>query len=301
MSDRKQTRFVANVERLEDRLTPSALPLDAFTAPLGGPTVQGPAEVAGVRFRSFANTGGREIFLGIPDLGQGGNRVETDYTWQQPGVFFAALYYDPETLLLTTIVVNLETVNLGLLFFDRFTEPLELDSVLIRLADRDTDSQVDFLGVDADGTALGDFVGNDGAQEFGFANGDLNDGFLIYGFIVLDGSFSQSAELSKVEILVGRGLAPFNGSGVRGRVVGDAGTAVALLAGPRFGEHSAFPGTVVSTDSAEQAALGQQPERPGSQDSAVVAEALVAPSGQVEPVSDSFDEAVLWELAGLTV
>ena len=44
-----------------------------------------PEELIGVRFKSFANTGSREIYVGIPDLGNGSQRAETDYSWSQPG------------------------------------------------------------------------------------------------------------------------------------------------------------------------------------------------------------------------
>ena len=204
----RPSRFLAQVERLEDRCTPSGAPLlaaDPLSAS-GGTIQSGPVEVAAVRFRSFANTGGAEMFLGIPDLGQGGNRVERDYVWSRPGTHYVAFAYDAETYLLAAAIYSFESKAYVDLVFDRFTEPLELDSILIRLADRDVDSQVDFVGVEVDGTALGDFYGDDGAQEFGIPSKDLNDGFFMSGYIVLDGPFSLSQELSKVEILVGRGL-----------------------------------------------------------------------------------------------
>lgn len=228
MSSRKPARSLAEIECLEDRLTPSTLSFDPVLPPDGAGAQSGPAELAAVRFRSFANTGGREIYLGIPDLGMPGGRVETDYTWERPGVYFAALHYDAESLLLTTVVINLESGNLGLLFFDRFTEPLDLDSILIRLADRDVDSQVDFLAVEVDGTALGDFIGNESIADYSFPNGDLNDGFLAYGFLLLQGNFSQSAELSRLEIIVGRNLVPFTGPGRLGLEVSEDLHAAAL-------------------------------------------------------------------------
>ena len=75
--------YSARLESLEDRLTPSSLPLasvDLLPTLLDAGTQSGPMEVAAVRFRSFRNTSGAEVFLGVPDLGIPDNRVETDYS-----------------------------------------------------------------------------------------------------------------------------------------------------------------------------------------------------------------------------
>lgn len=232
MTPTRPSRFLAQVERLEDRLTPSNLPLHSAEPLLlrdGGTIQAGPTEAAAVRFRSFGNTGGAELFLGIPDLGQGGNRVERDYIWSRPGTHYVAFAYDAETYQLAAAAYSFETKAYVDLAFERFTEPLELDSILIRLADRDVDSQVDFLGVEVDGTPLGDFYGDDGAQEFGFPSKDLTDGFFLTGYIVLDGAFSFSQELSKVEILVGLGLGLGGNGPAPGNSGCDAGIVSALV------------------------------------------------------------------------
>jgi hypothetical protein len=230
MTRERPSRFLAQIECLEDRCTPSGTPLAAAdpVPASGGGTLAGPAEVAAVRFRSFGNTGGAEVFLGIPDLGQGGNRVERDYTWSRPGTHWVAFAYDAETYLTAAAVYSFDSEAYVDLVFDRFTEPLELDSIYILLADRDVDSQVDFLGVEVDGTPLGDFYGYDKVQEFAFPSKELNDGFFLSGYIVLDGPFSFSQELSKVEIIVGRGL---GNSPTSSALVDDAGVVSALVMG----------------------------------------------------------------------
>jgi hypothetical protein len=58
---------------------PTPLPTAEATPPLAQCTTG-----TSVRFRSFANTGGKEHFLGVGDLGVGGNRVEQEITWANP-------------------------------------------------------------------------------------------------------------------------------------------------------------------------------------------------------------------------
>ncbi|MEM7055015.1 MAG: hypothetical protein AAF446_10795, partial [Pseudomonadota bacterium] len=40
----------------------------------------------GWRARNFNNDGARELFVGVPDLGQGANRNETDFIWANGGL-----------------------------------------------------------------------------------------------------------------------------------------------------------------------------------------------------------------------
>lgn len=131
--------------------------------------------------------------------------------------------------MLTAAAYSFETKEYVELYFDRIAEPLVLDSLLIRVQDLDVDSQVDFYSVDVDGVPLGDFIGDDGLQEFGIPSKELSDGFFLSGYIVLDGPFSGSQELSKVEILVGQGLA--GGAPAPGNPGFDAGVISALMMG----------------------------------------------------------------------
>jgi hypothetical protein len=157
-----------------------------------------------VRYRSFGNTGGNEVYEGVHDLGVAGNRIERGYTWPNPASEQITFEYDPT---LGTYGQLITTGGFGTLTYDLESELTGLNVFEISVADRDAEGQVNFLDVAVDGVALGDFVGDGTWQFFDFVAADLgidlNDGFLFTGTIELSGTFSGSQELSKVEIKTG--------------------------------------------------------------------------------------------------
>mgnify|MGYP000665198746 CR=1 FL=1 len=90
-------------------------PMPAFTT-----VPPPPLKVAGVRFRSFGNTGGNEIYLGVGDLGVGSNRVEKGHFWSKPGSYPVTFTYDPSALtLVATGPFGTLTYNLPVDWFSR--------------------------------------------------------------------------------------------------------------------------------------------------------------------------------------
>lgn len=60
----------------------------------------------GVRFRSFQPTGADEVYLGVPSLGDVGNRVAQQFNWGSGPTSFAFTFnYDPGTSTLSTSLV----------------------------------------------------------------------------------------------------------------------------------------------------------------------------------------------------
>jgi hypothetical protein len=108
----------------------------------------------GVRYRNFDSSGQREIFLGKPDLGVGGNRVERDCVWVSPGTNHVKFSYDSTLGQLDTVVtcgVNVYTLtypsgNLGTLNYMQIT-----------VASRVTGATVGFHNVLLDSNSLGNF------------------------------------------------------------------------------------------------------------------------------------------------
>lgn len=161
-----------------------------------------PVKIAGARWRSFANTGGGEVYLGVGDIGVGANRVERNYTWVRPGTYPVVFTYDPANLKLTS------TGAYGTLTYN-LNAPLQpMDSFEILISDRDTNSQVDFLDVTLEGQPLGSFFGNGGVLVVKLPSADLNDGFTFTGTVSISGNFSISQELSRVDIFVGQNFYP---------------------------------------------------------------------------------------------
>jgi len=165
----------------------------------------------GVRFRSFGNTGGDEVYLGVSDLGQAGNRTASNKTWSVPGSYDFTFTYDAVNDELT------QTIDGGpnLTFSNVSTElanaagnaptcsNTDFNALEIVVADRDANSQVNLLDLEVDGNLLGDYLGNDDFSAT-VVNGSFDTGFTIEGTVELaNGSFSNSQELSRVELLVG--------------------------------------------------------------------------------------------------
>jgi len=160
---------------------------------------------AAVRYKDFSNGGDRAVYLGVPDLGVGSNRVETEYTWST-GHYLAFDYRmrDMTDNLYTTVDGNdpLLTYPVG---------PLtSLDYIQI-LVSSTTDSaypgSVSFDGVSLTHNAGFEFLGsftssNEGGKTWMITGVDVTSGFSIEGTLVLSGTQKQG-EHCKVEISVG--------------------------------------------------------------------------------------------------
>ncbi len=166
--------------------------------------------VIGARYRSFASDGDRELFAGLPDLGRGGfTRSEVDIVWAQ-GANDVTFSLDRASDKLIVTVVNANgtytleytDVTANLLADSKVATLDDLDIMQIALFDRDDPAEVSFTDVSFNGYPLGDFDGEGGVISYvrGF---DFTQDFTVSGTINLTDQFSGSAELSRVEILVG--------------------------------------------------------------------------------------------------
>jgi hypothetical protein len=155
----------------------------------------------GVRYKSFNSGNDREIYLGIPDLGVGGNRVEVDAVWQASNhiiyTYNAGAGNETTSVNTGVNVYNLTypsvgTVNLG-----------SLNYVQIHVANRAAGTTVDFNNVTLNGQSLGNFSASEGTTVTWMVTGsDLTSGFTIEGDILLTGA-QPNGENNKVEIDVG--------------------------------------------------------------------------------------------------
>lgn len=172
----------------------------------------GATKMMGVRFRSFNNTGAGEIYLGRGDLGVGANRVEQQYNWVKPSTNAFTFSYDPGTDDITATLGS----NSPLVFNDVSQGaacPIEDVNVLeIGVLNRNNGTTVNLNNLtltDAAGsTNLGSFdggVGGDGSDDVQFWTGrffDFSQAFTFSGEVEVDGTFSNSQELSRVDIQV---------------------------------------------------------------------------------------------------
>lgn len=169
----------------------------------------------GIRLRSFATgSAGQEIFLGIPDLGNGANRIQTGLAWSL-GITCNQVTFklDRANDRLETIVFNGSITN-TLVYTDLSNKLIakgktrtldDLNVMQLAVTLRDSESTVNFQNVFLDGNLLGNFPGvfNIG-QTWTIRNYDFGSaaGFSLTGQLCLTGSLSNG-ENSKIEITAG--------------------------------------------------------------------------------------------------
>lgn len=166
------------------------------------------ADLFGVRFRSFANTGGGEVYTGLANFGGGPNRAEADLNWTEENI--VTFTFDAAADKLIASVTNeLGTTTIE---YTELTAALEkkgstytiddLNIMQITLANRDQNSLAIFSDVEINGQSVGTFS-EAGWNDWMVTGVDFSQGFTVTGKIQLAGAFSNSQEKSKVEIKVG--------------------------------------------------------------------------------------------------
>ncbi len=160
------------------------------------------------RGRSFGNTGGQELYLGVQDAGDPANRAAQDIAWAA-GANSVSLTFDSAADKLVLSVDNangryvLEYPSLSAELAARKTNgTAQLNLMQIDVVSRDDGSSVAFNDVMLDGNALGSFSGS-GFNSWTVADYDFSQGFALSGTLELAGPFSNSQEKSKVGVTVG--------------------------------------------------------------------------------------------------
>jgi len=166
-----------------------------------------------VRYKSLNSGPGGEIYLGKPDLGSPGNRVENDFyrgktcegaypygSWQPSN--HVTFSYDPVAGKVYSIVNASHNYCLEYTVGDVGA----LNYIQIAVVSRKDGATVALNNVTLDGTPLGNFSGS-GWSTWNVTGVDLTSGFTIAGDLVLTGT-QPGGELNKVEISVGHFIPP---------------------------------------------------------------------------------------------
>ncbi len=163
-------------------------------------------EAAGVRYRG--NSSGNEIYLGIPDLGVGGNRVEASYpnvytNWQD-GTYAVTFSFDPAENKIVTTIDGPGGSELLEYDFDDLLDPgcpsSNWNTMDINVVDRLTTGELAFNNVMLDGFSLGDFD-DEGWKNWTVSGFDFSQGFTLTGDLVVQGW--TGSETNKLQIVVG--------------------------------------------------------------------------------------------------
>ena len=182
-------------------------------APVATPGDPGLTQAAGVRYRG--NSSGNEIYLGIADLGVGGNRVEVSYpnvyaNWQD-GTYAVTFAFDQTENKITTSIDNGLGDSTSLEYdFDLLLSPgclpANWDTLDILVLDRLTTGAMAFNNVMLNSFSLGDLgtidvSGVPGWQHWTVTGFDFSQSFTITGELVVAGW--TGSETNKLQILVG--------------------------------------------------------------------------------------------------
>ena len=182
-------------------------------APVATPGDPGLTQAAGVRYRG--NSSGNEIYLGIADLGVGGNRVEVSYpnvyaNWQD-GTYAVTFAFDQTENKITTSIDNGLGDSTSLEYdFDLLLSPgclpANWDTLDILVLDRLTTGAMAFNNVMLNSFSLGDLgtidvSGVPGWQHWTVTGFDFSQSFTITGELVVAGW--TGSETNKLQIMVG--------------------------------------------------------------------------------------------------
>lgn len=151
-----------------------------------------------LRLRSFGNTGGQELYIGVGDLGQAANREASEYVWQQGDNAFVFTFDGVSVFELTLGNTSLSyTVNEDL-------SGKMLSALNLFVFSRDTASSVTLTSLGFDGvTPFATNLPGASWTPYTFEDLSVSGAFTMNGIINLDGGFSNSQERSKVEIKLG--------------------------------------------------------------------------------------------------
>ena len=175
---------------------------EVVDAPSNGPEVtpgySGLTEAAGVRYRG--QNSGNEIYLGIPDLGVGGNRIETGYSWSAT-TYKIAFTFDAATNAVSTSIVDPagNAKSLSYDFDEKAVGPkcdvASWDTMDINVVDRQDPFNLRFNNVTLNEHSLGDF-GAEGWNNWTVSGFDFSKSFTLTGDLVVDGTWTGSERAS---------------------------------------------------------------------------------------------------------
>ena len=166
-------------------------------------------ELIGVRFRSFANTSGSELYTGLIPLAAGSSRVDTDLIWEEEN--FVMFAFDREADKLVAAVSNesgttdIEFTELSeALFRKGHTYTIDDFTVMqITVVNQDKESEILFSDVKINEQSLDLFLEDTDENDWMVIGIDFSQSFTLTGKIELSGPFSRSQERSVVEIKLG--------------------------------------------------------------------------------------------------
>lgn len=175
------------------------------------------ADVAAVRFKSLANTGSAEIYLGIPSLGVGGNRTETNAVWVD-GANAVTFTLDVANDRLQASISNSHPNSPFLLEYPNLSSQItalvgpgygvaDISMMEIQVRLGHATGTISFDGVAIDGDPLGSFAGVLNSTLYWTVTDydfyDAGAGFTLTGTVQRGGTYAGGDEATRIEIVLG--------------------------------------------------------------------------------------------------
>lgn len=179
-----------------------------------------------VRIKNFSPTTGigqKELYLGVPDLGIGGQRVEKEVCTPNGGCWGATCFYefgyDPvgdtiwSTMTWGSNVSHISYPNFvsAAASFIKTSTPSEWDIIDVIAVCRDPACEVWLKNIKINGIATGvdvyaPYSATDPWVHYYITNVDIENGFTLSGTLELVGTFTKGNEYSKMEFQFGKSL-----------------------------------------------------------------------------------------------
>jgi predicted ribosomally synthesized peptide with SipW-like signal peptide len=179
---------------------------DPVTGPIVTPGYSNLTEAAGVRYRGVST--GNEIYIGIPDLGVAGNRVEIPYpdvyTPWADGTYVVTFSFDQAENKITTSINGPMGAASTEYDFDTLLSPgcptASWNTMDINVVDRLTTGELAYNNVMLNGFSLGNFD-SEGWNNWTVSGFDFSQSFTVSGDMVVQGW--TGSETNKLQLIVG--------------------------------------------------------------------------------------------------
>jgi hypothetical protein len=210
-TEQPTTTTLSPTTTTEQPTTTTTLPPTTTTTvpPTPAPTLAPCTTGTSVRYRSFANTGGNEHYLGVGDLGVAANRVEQGISWVKPSNNTFLYVYEPALDKQSSKVNGLATLNYSSVLAQLSSRtPCDASTltqlrIFVRAEGNTTVIARNVVVTSASGVAVfGPIVGNNAGveQQLVIPAVDLLTNYSVAGILEIGGAFSQSQEASRVQV-----------------------------------------------------------------------------------------------------
>jgi len=166
------------------------------------------ADLIGFRLRAFGKPSEKEVYIGVPNLGGGGHRLDSHLTWatgENEFVFTVDKTADAAEIVIINATGHYTTTYPDIttqLVKKGYTYTVDyLDTLAFSVVQRDSNGVVDLYDLHLNQIPLGNYgIDEDGWSNWTLSEINLSGDIVLTGTVFLSGTFGNSAELSKFQV-----------------------------------------------------------------------------------------------------